>query len=366
MTGARLVALCSSDRWAGNEKWVLRACEALAERGREVTLVARRPEVFAPRRRADLPLLRVRMGGQADLPAILRLAALFRRRADVVLLTRVRDYWLGGLAARLAGVPVLLRLGVVRRLRDRYLPDRLRYGVLPAALIVNAAAIRDTLLRTPWIREDRIHVIPNGVDAPGPLPDDERTALRGEMGAAEGDLLVAGAGRLDREKRWDWLLRGVAALRNEGIPAKACLMGEGSERAALEELIDRLHLSGVVQLPGWLPGADRRLAAADIVALPSANEGLANVLLEAMGHGVPVVATDAGGTSEVFTDDREMLIAPVEDEKAFHARLLRAAGDPGLRARLGAAGLAAVRERFTWSAMAGALGELVDKLGKQR
>ena len=141
----RLTFVCSSLAWAGTEHWTARACSLLAERGHDVELIVRRSELFAPRVGSDVRIQRLPLASDADLGSIARLSGRLRGR-DLVVLTRVRDYWLGGLAARLAGVPALLRLGVERRLRDRYVMDRLRYGVLPAKLLVNAEAIRTTLL----------------------------------------------------------------------------------------------------------------------------------------------------------------------------------------------------------------------------
>jgi glycosyltransferase involved in cell wall biosynthesis len=86
---------------------------------------------------------------------------------------------------------------------------------------------------------------------------------------------------------------------------------------------------------------------ADVFALSSIDEGLPNVVLEAMSVGTPVVAADAGGASEIITDGADGFIAPVRDAAALADRIGRLVGDRELRTRIGSAGKDTVRERFS-------------------
>jgi glycosyltransferase involved in cell wall biosynthesis len=110
-----------------------------------------------------------------------------------------------------------------------------------------------------------------------------------------------------------------------------------------------LGLERHVRLCGNVPSAEvaRRLRASDALLLPSLNEGLPTVLLEAMACGVPVVATDCGGVSEAFTDGVEGFLVPPRDAKALAEALARLWRDPELRARMGEAGRRTATSRFT-------------------
>jgi len=363
----RLLAICSSGAWGGTETWILRAAEHLAASGWTVRLAVRNVPLFAGRLRGGLSperftLVPVPLRNDGDLGSVLTLSRL-ARASDVVLATRVRDYWLGGLAARLAGRPLVLRLGVVRPMRPRHFMDRMRYGHLPSAILVNAQRIADVLRQTPWLSHAPIHVVYNGVDAPGPLSPSNRAAARARIGADPADLLIVGAGRLANEKRWAWFIDAVARLVESGQRIDARLLGEGAERADLEARIRSANLGGAFRLEGARTDAAEWIAAADLLVLPSRNEGIANVVLEAMGRGVPVVATAAGGIAEIARDAEHALLAPVDGFDAFAERVERAASSPELRRTLGEAGLALVRGTMTWQAMTSRLEKILLGVG---
>ncbi len=347
----RIAMQCASTGWGGTEKWALRTAEELVRAGHSVLFTCRRRSQFAQRASLPLDFRHLPLGNDGDLYSLLQLARLYRKEVDVAILTRVRDYWLGGLACRLAGVPALLRLGVVRKPRSGHIMDRLRYGVLPGAVVVNARAIQETLVEQPWMRKKPIHVIHNGVDAPGPPEPAQCRTLRAEIGAPEAVPLIVGAGRLAVEKRWDWMLRGCHRLLEEGLPFRAAILGEGSEAARLKRLRDELGLRESVQLLGLRRDADRWLGCADLALLPSSNEGLSNTMLEAMGQATPVLATASGGVREHFTDGETLLLAGTEDEEGFVQRLLHALRHPETAAEIGRRGYQRVRERFRWEGM---------------
>ena len=315
---------------------------------------------------SPLRLDRLPLRNDGDLWSILRLAAICRRHADVLLVTRVRDYWLGGLAGRLAGVPVLLRLGVVRPLRDSYWFDRLRYGVLPRAILVNAERTRDVLRETPWLRTMPVHVVYNGVDAPGRLESAAREAVRGQEDIVQGTVLVVGAGRLAVEKRWSWLIDATAELRSAGLPVLTVLCGEGNERAALEARVRERGIADWFRFLGYREDVSRWIGAADVVALPSSNEGTSNAVLEALGQGTPVAATSAGGVNEILEPGAHALLTPVGDYPAFRRSLETLVSDAELRERLGRQGLEHVQTRLTWDAMAQTLRSLLETLAAGR
>ena len=168
-------------------------------------------------------------------------------------------------------------------------------------------------------------------------------------------------GRLVPQKGFDLLLRAFAQA---GLPDHDLLLaGEGPERAALEKLAADLDLGARVRFVGRV---DRPTAAAlfkgcAFFVLPSRQEPLGIVNLEAMAAGKAVVAAWVGGVPEIVRDGETGLLVPGEDVNALAAALSRLATDAGLRVALGAAGRRRVAE-FTWSAIADRYENIYDRL----
>jgi teichuronic acid biosynthesis glycosyltransferase TuaC len=147
----------------------------------------------------------------------------------------------------------------------------------------------------------KLHVMRNGVD----LQRFQRVAapeLRAGVGLqpGQGPLLLS-VGHLIERKGHHLVVEALAALLPQHPDARAVIVGEGVERARLEALARQLGVAERVTLTGSLPQTDlpRWYSAADVLVLASSREGWANVLLEAMACGTPVVATNIWGTPEV-------------------------------------------------------------------
>jgi glycosyltransferase involved in cell wall biosynthesis len=150
------------------------------------------------------------------------------------------------------------------------------------------------------------------------------------------------------------LVDGVAKARAGGAPLALDIVGDGPERAETERRIEVGGLRGTVKLHGTLPPARvaEMLDAADLFVLNSRAtpegdaEGLPVSLLEGMEAGLCVVATRHGGIRDAVEDGVSGILVPERDTEALAAALVRVAGDPGLRARLGAGARARVEREF--------------------
>lgn len=157
------------------------------------------------------------------------------------------------------------------------------------------------VLREWRIDPQRLHVMRNGVDLKR-FHRHADTGLRASVGLqpGQGPLLVS-VGHLIERKGHHLVIEALAALLPTHPQARLVVIGEGPERAALQALIEKLGVQAHVTLTGSLPQTElpRWYSAADALVLASSREGWANVLLEAMACGTPVVATDIWGTPEV-------------------------------------------------------------------
>jgi glycosyltransferase involved in cell wall biosynthesis len=226
--------------------------------------------------------------------------AVRERRPDVVHLHATRAGLLGRLALGRPGGPALVysphafvfQPGVALPVRwlGRWLERRL--APRTAAFVCVSPAERELALATLPVSAERVHVIENGLDsafAAGLLP---RTTVRAEWGIPAESVLIGFCGRLVRQKDPGTLLRGFAALPDRPALLRLAVCGSGPLAASLRRLASALGLADSVTWLGYVPGLARRLAAFDLLALPSRYEGLSYVLLEALAAGVPVVAAD--------------------------------------------------------------------------
>lgn len=169
-----------------------------------------------------------------------------------------------------------------------------------ARIIVNSRQVRDYIVRRYAAPRRAIDVVYNGVDTDRFHPLD-----RHDVAAPT----VVTAGRLVGQK--NPLLFVEAAARIHAIlpEARFVVLGDGPLRPAVEAVIERLGMKGSIELAGERHDVERVFAQADLFWLTSSWEGLPNVVLEAMACGLPVIATDVGGTSELFEPGREGFLA---------------------------------------------------------
>ncbi len=237
------------------------------------------------------------------------------------------------------------------------------------AVVANSEGL--AALARQFAPDQPVEIIPNGVDAARFTPQGPEQA--GEaLGACEagGSLNLLFVGRVVWQKGLDVLLEALAGLppdlRN-GL--SLTIVGDGPAREALNAQAARLGLSGCVVFQGWLGREELPMAyrAADVFVFPSRDEGMPNVVLEAMAAGLPVVATRIAGSRDLVVEGETGVMVASEDAPALSAALAQLAADARLRRRLGEAGRRRVVECFSWQAVAEAYRDLAlaDMLAEQ-
>jgi glycosyltransferase involved in cell wall biosynthesis len=207
-------------------------------------------------------------------------------------------------------------------------------------LVVVNDQFRDQLVRR-WIPRERIAVIHNAIDpqwAAGARQPQAAAALRAKLGIGADEKVLLIAARLSKEKDHATLLRALAILRDRRHKTpRLIVLGDGPERTHIDAAIRELNLSGQVILPGWVP-SEPYYGIADAAVLSSVTEGSPNAVLEAIGAGVPVVATAVGGIPEIVADGESALLVPAEDAARMAEALDEVLSSPELSQRLAARG----------------------------
>ena len=194
-----------------------------------------------------------------------------------------------------------------------------------------------------------VEVIYNGVDM-GPVSTAEsRERVRRELGISPGEFLVGTIARLDPVKDLGTLLNACALLRGTR-PIALMVVGDGPERASLEQMADALGIRDHVRFLGQRGNAREWVAGCDAYVNSSISEGVSLTILEAMAAKLPVVVTAVGGTPEVVDNTCGRLV-PARDHVMMAAALSDLAAAPDTRATLGEAGRHRVQTRFTLDRM---------------
>jgi glycosyltransferase involved in cell wall biosynthesis len=262
----------------------------------------------------------------------LRLARRLRQlRPDLVHTNTLKAHLYAGVAGRLAGVPVVWH--VRDRIADDYLPHaavRLVHTAakwLPRAVITNSGSTRATLPHSTALRAVVVH---DCVDMPA------------ESEPRVGEQLQLGiVGRLSPWKGQHVFLEAFARAcpgNERAIVVGAALFGEDDYARSLVELVDRLGIADRVEFRGHVDDVAAEYATLDVLVHASTiPEPFGQVVLEGMAAGLPVIAADAGGPTELITDGVNGLLTAPGDIAAVAAQLTRLLGDPALRLHLATA-----------------------------
>jgi glycosyltransferase involved in cell wall biosynthesis len=173
-------------------------------------------------------------------------------------------------------------------------------------------------------------------------------AFRPGPSAVEADLpprpCVVFTGRLHPQKNLDLLLDVWPEVASR-TGAALVLVGDGPERDRLAARADELGIADRVHFTGSVPTPAEHLRAADVFALPSVAEGMSNSLLEAMATGLPCLASDIGGNTDLLGVGEAGLLLP-DDRPAWTEALVRVLTDRGLAERLGASARRRIDEEY--------------------
>jgi sugar transferase (PEP-CTERM/EpsH1 system associated) len=211
---------------------------------------------------------------------------------------------------------------------------------------LNSIMLTD-LAKNLGLRESRIRVIANGVDVEAFRPLDRRALLRAEFGIPQDRFAIGNVARLDPVKNHETILRALGHLCDQGECPYLVLVGEGPHRAALEHEITQRGLKAHVRLFGYSENIPELLNCMDLYVQSSLYEGFSNTIIEAMACGLPVIATDVGGTADLFNDGQQGWLFTREDDETLAALVLRLKQDSELRKSMGRKARQRVVERFS-------------------
>ncbi|MCP4664913.1 MAG: glycosyltransferase family 4 protein [Deltaproteobacteria bacterium] len=236
------------------------------------------------------------------------------------------------------------------------LEKRLRQALVSAdAVVAQGQYLKDVIVDL-GVEEKKIHIIHNGVNL--------EIFSKGEAFAYPRPYIVS-LGNLIPRKGFDILLHAYARLR--GRKPDLIVAGPGPEKDRLQWLARDLGIAEQVRFPGFIGGQDKinLLCSAEFFVCPSRKEPFANVILEALAAGLPVVASAVDGNTELVHHGKQGLLFPSEDIAALEKSLQSMIHQPGLAHRLRSA-VPEFAKQFDWPIVAGRYHTLYDSLKRHR
>lgn len=324
-----------------------------------------------------IPQLRRNVDPLGGLIALFKLYRLMRREKPHIVHTHTATAGLlGRLAARLAGVPVILHTFHGHVLRGYFAPLRSKALVwmecflacLSDRIVTVSEGQRRELAEYGVAPLEKITVVPLGFELEDLLAcESHRGELRRELGLAAEDKLVGIVARLVPIKNHHLFLQAAQVVAEAVPQTRFLVVGDGELREELEAYACDLGLDGRVLFTGWRHDLPRTYADLDVVVLTSINEGTPVSLIEAMAAGVSVVATAVGGVPDVVVDGETGYLVEAGDVTGLAEAITELLRNPRKAKEMGSAGRKAVYPKFSaQNLIANVEGLYAELLGRKR
>jgi glycosyltransferase involved in cell wall biosynthesis len=336
--------------WGGQEIRIVAEMKAFRDRGVAMALAARRESrIAAEAAAAGFAVHHVPFSGRLHVASIRRLSALLRRDAYSLIHTHSSvDSWCGGLAGKLAGVGVVrsrhLSAGIPPGLNARIV-----YRWLADAVIASGELIRGDVIATSGCSPERVASVPAGADHRRFHPEVDASKLRAEFGLRDAGPVVGIVGVLRSWKGHRVLFDACARIKERFPGLRVFVVGDGPMRDQIPLWAAELGISERVILAGHRDDVPECMKAMDVCVLPSLkNEATSQVMPQAMLVGTPVIASSAGGLTEVVQEGVTGRVVPPGDAAALASALASCLGGRAEAIAIARRAREIALERFTF------------------
>ena len=291
----------STHKWGGVKTWCLDMAAALRRAGHQACIFGRKGPFLEKAAERGLPARAVHFGPDFNPVLVFRFLGWFlTERPDFVVVNVSKDMRTAGVAARMLGIPVILRVGAPMDFCDTWKVRATLRLVRPRLLTCSEFVRRKMCGHIPMLEGYDFVAIHPGVEIP-PSPPQHVHSPR---------VLIA-TSQLNPDKGHGELLQAMADLRAKGFGFRCIILGTGRSEVELKAQCTALGLDDVVEWRGFVKNVTEHLREADIFILPTFCEPLGIALEEAMAAGLVPVARRAGGVPEIWPEAlRELCFSP--------------------------------------------------------
>ncbi len=336
--------LNSFPAWGGGEKWVIEAGVGLKERGHNIT-ISSLPGSASELKAKDVGLDTFPLMLKLDI-AFWKIPGLMRffkkTKTEVVICVQNRDVKVGALAAKLAGVPVVLVKNGLDVIKKKPF-HKITFTKFIDGIITNAKVLKDTYMDYGWFEDSFIQVVYDGLEIPENI---QKIDLREELSFPEDSKLILSAGRLVEQKGFDYLIEVAEIAKKESKKWRFVVVGEGKLEKELKDNAMKKGVTKIIKFIGFRKDVLPYMNAADLIVLTSRSEGLSNVLTEAMSLGKTCVATAVNGVPELFEKNSAGLMVDKNNPQAIYEGIEKVLTDPNLKSKFESNALKRIKKDF--------------------
>lgn len=357
----RILHIVGDSKFGGGSIMVLKLAQRAREAGYDVSVLTT-DSVFQQVLKeynikiVDLDVIWREIRPVKDLFGLYKLYSYLRKnRYDIIHTHTSKAGFVGRIAARLAGVPIIIHTvhGFAFHEESNFIEVKLFSflekiaGYFCDKIVTVSEFHRKWALKLKIANEDKIVSIPNGIAKDRVIPKRKREVIREELKLSEDDFIILTTGRLAPQKGIEYLIRAVPLLISKIESFKLLIVGEGPLRDYLEDLVRELKIVQYVYFLGFRRDVGDLLNIADVVVLPSLWEGLSIALLEAMAASKPIITTSIGSNIEVLEDGVAGILVPSKNVERLAEAILKLYEDKDFRKKIALAGYNRYRDCYT-------------------
>lgn len=338
----------STKFWGGGEKLHLEYAEKFHQKGYNVILACNKDGYLYPKgKKQNVKVNHVSAGNLSFLnPFKVKTVKKFYQdnKIDTVFFSTSQDAKLGGIAARKAGVKIIIYLrGLAVPIKASPINKYLFHKVFTHFLVNSEETGRMMQKKfKSGFPTEKIKVIYHGIDIKE--YDEQKTV---ELYSKNGDeILIGNAGRLTEQKGQHLFIDIAKNLKEAGVNFKILIAGTGDLEEELKTKIEEHNLQGKIELLGFVSDIKSFMTGLDIFALTSLWEGFGYVIVEAMAANKPVVAFDTSSNPEIIANNETGFLVPDIDTKVFSDKLIDLIQNKELLSSMGGAARKSVEDRF--------------------
>lgn len=321
----------SKKNWGGINSWMQKTAKGLISKGHRVWLIGAKRSAFATQLANEPFFIPIKYGTDYNPITIFKIWRFIKKhKIDLVVTNTDKDLSIAGVAAKLAGVPNIRRVGGSGDFASQKSKIKFRHKNFVTATIAPCDALwRESKAHSGWLEEYPFHTIYNGRN-PIVVDLETKNKIKKDLNIENFKTVFGVTCRLEKGKGLELLISGLAPFLQNCQEMVLVIAGKGKMEELLREKARALGIEKQVVFAGFVINPIELASVYDIGFLLSELEGFPNTIVEYYAAGIPVVATKVGGVDEIVIDGKNGFLIAVDDKDALIGRVTQLVENPSL------------------------------------